>query len=462
MARDSKSAERPRRLDRVQREQRWNQAVLYGTIGVVGLVVALLIIGVVLTNFVWPAQPIAIVGDTEISTDDYQKRVRYERQQLVGQYNQNVEFLQLLGGSNSEQIFNILQQIEFQLQPSIMSQTVIQGMIEEVIVEKEAAERGIEVTDQEVDDFLQTLFNYYPDGTPTPENTPTVIVTSTYSAQQLGLVTAIPTATEFLTPTALATADEGEATPEAEGEEAAETPADESGENEEEPVEEETIPTPTLAPSATPTVYSLEAYQENINTVFSSYEDQVDFGESDFRNLLRAQLLREKVLEAVTAEVEAVEEQVWARHILVEDEATALEVLERLEAGDDWNELAVELSQDESNKNDGGNLGWFNIDTMVEPFAEAAFALEIGEISEPVESAFGWHIIQALGHEDRKLTDAELAQRRNTEFSQWLIEQRDVIGVEIMDTLEARTPDEPGIVPIGNFQQPPGAVPVGP
>ena len=469
MAKDSNSADRPRRLDRVQREHRWNQGVLYGTIGVVAIVLGILVVGLLLTNFVWPGQPIAIVGDTEISTSDYQKRVRYERQQLVNQYNQNAQFYQLLqGGGQTDQFLNVMQQIEFQLQPEIVSQTVIQRMADEIIIAKEAEERGITVSDEEVEELLRSSFGFFPDGTPTQVATPTIIATSTLSAQQLDLVTPIPSVTPFITPTDLdteASSEDGEATPEAAEDQtdATTVPATEESENSEEPAaEEEATATPFLEPSATATVYSLDAFEENRDEVFAIYQDDLGFGETELRQLLRNQLLRDKLSEVITVETEAVEEQVWARHILVQDEQTAKEVLQLLDEGETWRQLALDYSQDESNKNEAGNLGWFGFETMVEPFAEAAFALEIGEVSEPTESAFGWHIIQVLGKEDRQLSDSELDARRSAEFSRWLVEQREDIGVEIMDFLDARTPDDPGIIPISSFQQPqvPGAQPI--
>ena len=462
MARDKKAANRPRKLDRVQREKRLNKAVLYSTIGVVGVVLGSLIVGLVLTNFVWPQQAIAVIGDTEISTRDYQKRVRYERLQLVGQYNQNAQILNLLGGgANSEQFQNVMQQIQFQLQPGIISRTVIEGMIDEVIIEQEAADRNIEVSGEEVDELLQSLFGYFPDGTPTPPNTPVTIATSTLSAEQLELVTAIPSATPFLTATTLATdsiPEEGDGQQD-DGSQPTAPPANgaiETGEND---VTAVPVPSPTQAPSATPTLFSQEAYEENLAELFESYEAQINFDQNDLREILHGQLLRDKVLEALTMDIEPMEEQVWARHILVADETIAQEVLERLNNGDTWNELAVEYSQDEGNKNEGGNLGWFSFDTMVEPFAQAAFALEIGEISEPTESAFGWHIIQVLGHENRLLNEAELDAKRNSEFSLWLADQREIAGVEILDFLEARTPDQPDVIPLPGLQQAPGIAP---
>lgn len=90
------------------------------------------------------------------------------------------------------------------------------------------------------------------------------------------------------------------------------------------------------------------------------------------------------------------EEEVRARHILVEDEAVAKKAYARVKGGEEFAKVADELSKDPGSKKEGGDLGFFTKDRMVAPFAEAAFKLKPNEISEPVKSQFGWHVIQVL------------------------------------------------------------------
>ncbi|MFJ5369450.1 peptidylprolyl isomerase [Bosea sp. CER48] len=99
------------------------------------------------------------------------------------------------------------------------------------------------------------------------------------------------------------------------------------------------------------------------------------------------------------------EEEAHARHILVEDEAQAKAVVERLRKGEDFAKVAADVSKDPGSGKEGGDLGWFTKDRMVPEFAEAAFKLKKGEVSEPVKSQFGWHIIRLEDKRSKPLPD---------------------------------------------------------
>lgn len=88
------------------------------------------------------------------------------------------------------------------------------------------------------------------------------------------------------------------------------------------------------------------------------------------------------------------EEEVHARHILVENEDEAKAIAARLKGGADFAKVAAEASKDPGSKTEGGDLGWFTKDRMVAPFADAAFKLSPGQVSDPIKTQFGWHVIK--------------------------------------------------------------------
>ncbi len=84
--------------------------------------------------------------------------------------------------------------------------------------------------------------------------------------------------------------------------------------------------------------------------------------------------------------------QVKASHILVKTEEEAKNLYNEIKSGKDFAELAMEYSSCPSGRN-GGDLGFFPKGVMVKPFEDAAFSLEVGELSQPVQTQFGWHLI---------------------------------------------------------------------
>ena len=84
-------------------------------------------------------------------------------------------------------------------------------------------------------------------------------------------------------------------------------------------------------------------------------------------------------------------------HILVAKQSESLAILERIKNGEKFGKLAKELSIDSGSGKKDGNLGYFTKGMMVKPFEEVAFKLQIGGISEPVKTEFGYHIIKRLG-----------------------------------------------------------------
>lgn len=88
--------------------------------------------------------------------------------------------------------------------------------------------------------------------------------------------------------------------------------------------------------------------------------------------------------------------EVRASHILVKTEKEAQDLYEEIKNGKSFAEVAQEKSLCPSGQN-GGDLGFFGKGMMVKPFEDAAFSLEVGELSQPVETQFGWHLIEVTG-----------------------------------------------------------------
>ncbi|KQP11049.1 MAG: peptidylprolyl isomerase [Methylobacterium sp.] len=101
-----------------------------------------------------------------------------------------------------------------------------------------------------------------------------------------------------------------------------------------------------------------------------------------------------KALYEQTVKAMKPDEEVHARHILVDNEDDAKKIAARIKGGEDFAKVAGEASKDPGSKAEGGDLGWFTKERMVAPFAEAAFKLSAGQVSDPIKTQFGWHVIK--------------------------------------------------------------------
>ncbi|MBD8003784.1 peptidylprolyl isomerase [Bacillus norwichensis] len=134
--------------------------------------------------------------------------------------------------------------------------------------------------------------------------------------------------------------------------------------------------------------------------------------EDDFRQSMKVNLLQEKAAakdikvseKEVKEYYENKQKEITARHILVDDEKTANEVKAKLDKGEDFAKVAKKYSVDTAANEQGGDLGTISIDDpqMDETFKKAAFKLKKDEISKPVETQFGWHIIQVTNIKEKK------------------------------------------------------------
>ncbi|MCC6147923.1 MAG: peptidylprolyl isomerase [Anaerolineaceae bacterium] len=415
-------------LARLDRENRQQRILQIGAAIVIVLVIGIISFGILDQTVLLNNKAVARVENDKITVAEFEKQVKFARWQMIKQYESTLQIYQMLGADPNygASFLNNLRQIQSQLSPenaATQASTVLEQLITNRIIKHEAEKRGFTVSEAEVQEALHTAFNYFPNGEPTPTAVPSLMATSTLSPLQLTL--APPTAT----PTALPT-------PEA-SEPPAETPANT-------PTTDPALPTATPFPTSTP--YTESGFQQAVEDYLAQLKD-IGFTESDLRQLVYNNLLHNKVYDAITADISREEEQVWARHILLKDEPTAQALLKRIKNGEDWNKLAAEFSQDTSNKDKGGDLGWFGKGKMVPEFEEAAFKLDIGQISDPVQTQFGYHIIQVLGHEVRPLTDTEYTTLRQQAFDEWVQAQKETQKIEKYDLWMRVVPVEPTLPP---------------
>jgi parvulin-like peptidyl-prolyl isomerase len=410
-------------IARLERERFQTRLILFSFIGILVIIVGLVVYGYLDIKYFQALRPVAKVSNVSIPVGEWQARVRMERSRLISQLQLYQQYSQYFGMDLSSQE----QQISAQLNdPTTLGQTVLDQMIDEELIRQEAAKRGITASKEEVDQAIQAAYQFYPNGTPTPTITPTPVELPTLSPETLALVTITPTPTALLT----------------------ETPAPTLTSN---PLESSTAtatpgPTATLGPTSTPFPTPTPYTQQGFEAAYKNGVTQMTslgLTEAQVRQLYEANVLRQKLFDVITADVPHTQDQVWARHILVADEAAANAVRQRLLNGEDFAKVAAEVSTDTGTKDKGGDLGWFGKGAMVAEFEAAAFSQKVGEIGPPVKSQYGYHIIQVLAHEQRPLDATAYDQAKQTAFNDFLTKARDEYKVVTYNNWQNIVPTDP-------------------
>lgn len=168
-----------------------------------------------------------------------------------------------------------------------------------------------------------------------------------------------------------------------------------------------------------------QAFEQLIKN--NGYSSMEEFKSVLYNNRMIAQVIKENITitdEEISKEYETYSPKIKASHILVADEATAKDIIAKLNNGGDWNALAKEFSTDASNKEIGGSLGEFVPSKMVAEFAVAAKAMKNGEISkEPVKTTFGYHIIKMENNPEKKSLEEEKEAIKNILLEQKTADQ---------------------------------------
>ncbi len=145
------------------------------------------------------------------------------------------------------------------------------------------------------------------------------------------------------------------------------------------------------------------------------------YTEDELRNSMHDTLLTSQMRDRVTGDLTAAVPQVHARHILLATEDEANQLLVRLRNGEDFATLASQNSLDKSSSDDGGDLGWFTQEQLIEPELGAiAFQLKVGQIAGPVKTSVGYDILQTLETDNRVIDPDKRAQIAQVRFENWL------------------------------------------
>lgn len=380
------------------REQRQERYLFIGLGAVALLILLVLGVGYYQENIGKLNNPVATVNSVPITLRAYQMRLRYDSSSILSQLNSISSNLAQLGNDPSTDFLkNYFSQQASQMASELVSlpRGDLENMIDDEIARQEATRRNITVSVDEIDQEVERDFGYArATATPTegPSPTPTNTLTPTLTPTITPTSTPLPTPTGTLTPTTpTVTPTEG--------------------------------PTETPGPTSTPLSY--QGFQDQKKKFLDSISKGAGMSEGDFRKMIETALLRRKLQDALAKELPTTSEQVEARHILVKTFEDAVKVEDLLKNGGDFAKLAAEYSTDTSNKDKGGDLGWFPRGQMIKEFEDAAFSLQVNQISQPVTTTFGVHIIQVLGHEQNRQLDASaLQQKQSTALTDWLQQAR--------------------------------------
>lgn len=400
------------------------QRLILTVVGIVGAI-AILLVAFALINdqILAPRQAVANVNGDTITVGEFERRVRLERtllnEQLTNAYYTYLSF----GASESDAqqaltqnsyTSNIISEMQV---PDQLGNRVLNDMIDDTLIRQQAEALGVSVSDEKVQERIQQFFGYDPNAglfTATPSPSPTVSPTPFITA------TPSPVPTETSTPTTTPTP------------EITETPS--------------VTPQATATATSTPDAATREATFNSTRDDFFQYVTTTSqLNDGDVQAYFAAQALREAVMEQVTADMSHTATYANIRHILVATEAEAQDVLEALQSGEPFASLAAAVSTDTSNAGNGGELGWQPLSVYVTPFADAARDAEIGTFVGPVETEFGYHILQVRAREEREMDQSDFEQAQARAFQDWLdgLRADESQTIQTFDTWIDNVPTDP-------------------
>lgn len=385
-----------KQVSRVEREKRQKRNIIIGTVSVVAVLVLLMLMGLYQSQIAEPraerarqtataevaqatreaaeTMPVVTVHGTMISLADWQARVRYERYLTIRdiyQYESQIASLDTSSefGQQLVQFFQAeAQSLRNQLDlGDVLAGEVLDQMVEEDLIRQEAQRRGVTVTPQEVQEYIEVMvFNYPYPPTPVPDPRPTATLSP------------------------------------------------------------DITPSPTLTPSITPTPVSREDFEAYYQGALAELSASLGMTEERWKDMFEAIIYTEKLLDLFGQEIEAVQPQVKIDYISVQDLTQATELLERLEAGEPFADLFQEITDDQVITTTTGSRDWSVIGDLSASFGpdfeKAAFNIPPGNfVSDVIMGSGGdYYLIYVQEAEERALSSEAFERQKDAKLESWL------------------------------------------
>ncbi len=378
----------PKQIARARHEGKARRQIMMASGVLTALVVVILGVGLVSELIVKPGQPVATVGDIEISTAEFQNRVRLERGQTISLI---LQYAELLG---VEQVYGIAAQLD---EYETIGEQVLDTMVNEVLIRRAAAEIPLTVSDEEVSIMLEEREAYYRSGTPTP----------------------LPTYTPWPSPTPITRTD--------------------------------TIPTPfpSITPRPSPTVVTQSAFEDLFDQRLRSMETDEETYRAAVEMQLLVESVRAWLMEAVPLEEDQVQLDMllFAARETADEYLVQLEAGESFDAL-----VSQVRADPDSEGIDVTSVLWTPFVELAADrgitVAQSAFALAADAHSPVIESGEGeYALLHVTGHEQRELSSSIQSQREDNLYTSWLEGLLESVAVEKHEYWRSRVPRTPSLDP---------------
>lgn len=440
--RNTGAPQRARRVSRAERERRRQRQLYIGTGIAAAAIVLVLVVGALTEYVIRPRQVLASVNGTNITRQDYWRARGVD---LINQIDQYSLYAGMVGGEQAAQYRQAAAIAQAELDDlwgsTDVDEDFLQRMVEDQIYVQYASELGIEITDEDLDQFL--LQQFQPQNAPLvpPTATPTLIPTRAAWATETAMAQPTVPATETPLAGSPSTGTPAVGTPVADAAAGGATPVAGTADQAASPAAgtpETMAGTPVSAESPTPdpaqALQTAEAgYRQYRNRVF----DEARINEGQYKRwVAKPQLARQRVEDVLVSGLGQSAPQIHAAHILVSTQELADQIKMQLDQGADFGAIASSQSVDMETAPNRGDLGWFTQWDVDDQIWFTAQGLEPGQYSAPFQTQYGWHIVMVIEKSpDRPMTDAQLDVARQAVVEDWLAEKMEQADID-SDELE--------------------------